>query len=61
MIYVQFSDSAESEIVTYFGGAQDPDVYQNLGVVVSSDPRWKTFYEALPAPTQAGLPAPAAS
>ncbi len=58
---VQFSDASEEIIVSYFGSPQDPAVYQNLGTVDTSDPRWKTYFDAqadwvkpyLPAPTEA--------
>lgn len=57
-INVAFSDSTEQAIVSYFASPQDPELHQNLGVVAASDERWKTFYESLPALTNASLPVP---
>jgi hypothetical protein len=47
-VNVQFADSSETTIITYFGGPQDPDVFTNLGTVSTSDPRYKAFYDSLP-------------
>lgn len=57
-INVQFSDSTEAVIITYFGGPQDPKVYSNLGTVENSDPRWKTFFDSFPPWIQVGMPTP---
>ncbi|MDR8787704.1 hypothetical protein FEP82_05696 [Burkholderia multivorans] len=58
VLNVQFVDSSESSISTYFGSPQDPSVYPNLGTVDTGDPRWEEFYNSaggaitgLPAPT----------
>lgn len=53
MIHVQFADDTESGIVSYFPCPQDPKVFQHLGVVEASDPRWHAYYEQL---ADAGLP-----
>lgn len=58
MINVQFSDSSETEIVAYFAGPQDPEVYPNLGVLPSSDARWKEFFDSTAAEVQRSLPQP---
>lgn len=58
LIYVQFSDSTDTSILSSFGGPQDPDVYANLGTVDSSDPRWLTYYDLFPASAQQYLPTP---
>lgn len=61
-INVQFSDSAQTEIVSYFGGPQNPSEHPNSGTVTTSDERWVAFYVAvegssygLPPPTQSEL------
>lgn len=45
--YVQFRDSSEKEIISVFGGKQDDDVHDNLGVVEDDDPRLINFYKRL--------------
>lgn len=55
---VQFSDASKELIVGYYGSAQDPELYENMGVVESDDPRWKTYYEAFPDNMKPYLPAP---
>ncbi|AIS96803.1 hypothetical protein BTHA_2670 [Burkholderia thailandensis MSMB59] len=57
-IYVQFSDSTETSICSYFSNPQDPDVYHNQGEVDLSDPRYKEFYASLPEFVQRDLPTP---
>jgi hypothetical protein len=64
-VNVQFSDSSESAIVSYFSGPQDPSEYENLGTVDTDDARWAAFYAAmggdrsmLPAPTGASTSDP---
>ncbi len=42
-LYVQFSDSTETEIVSVFCGPQDPDIHSNLGEVEGDDPRYLDF------------------
>ncbi|WP_175725176.1 hypothetical protein [Burkholderia ambifaria] len=54
---VEFSDETESRIVAYFAAQQDPDVYENLGTVDTSDERWSIFYNAAGG-VISGLPAP---
>ncbi|MFP3652308.1 MULTISPECIES: hypothetical protein [Burkholderia] len=44
-INVQFSDSTESEVVAYFASPQDPEAYQHLGTIDTSDARWASFYQ----------------
>lgn len=60
-MFVQFSDSAETTITSYFAGPQDPAVWINQGAIDVSDPRWKAFYNAQSALMQQGLPVPTAS
>lgn len=55
---VQFTDSSESIIQSYFGNPQDETVYPNQGTVLSSDARWKAFVASMPALVQSELPAP---
>ncbi|SAJ91288.1 hypothetical protein UA11_04659 [Burkholderia multivorans] len=55
-VHVQFSDSDETTIVSYFASPQDPTVYANLGDVDTSDARWTAFYLAAGGPSS-GLPA----
>lgn len=58
ILNVQFSDSTETRIVSYFASPQIDSVFANLGTVDTSDPRWLTFYDALPAGVGLGIPAP---
>jgi len=60
-IYVQFSDSTEATVITYFAGQQPPAIYANLGTVNPGDARWATFYNAMSLVMQVGLPAPTAT
>lgn len=57
MLNVQFSDDTQAEIQMYFGAAQDPNIYPNLGTVDLTDARWKTFYDKIGG-SFSGLPAP---
>ncbi|MDN7488466.1 hypothetical protein QZM35_12230 [Burkholderia sp. AU45274] len=54
---VQFSDSTESTIISYFDSPQDSDQYENFGTVDTDDKRWATFY-AKAGGAQCGLPPP---
>lgn len=62
LVHVQFSDDTQRDIVSYFGGPQDPKVYANLATIHSSDARYHVWYyaqpemmrQALPVPTRAG-------
>lgn len=58
MINVEFTDSTETKIISVFGSPQDPSLYVNQGTVMTSDPRWQTFYTALPTSAQGSVPAP---
>ena len=55
---VQFSDSTEATIISYFGCPQNASAFPNLGTVLTTDPRWATYYDGLPTSVQAALPAP---
>lgn len=56
-VNVQFSDSSESSIVSYFGSPQDSSKYQNLGSVETDDERWADFYASIRG-DKSMLPAP---
>jgi hypothetical protein len=60
MLYVQFTDTSKTEILSIFGSPQDEEVYPNQGQVELSDPLYKAYYEAQPSIAQMGLPVPAA-
>jgi hypothetical protein len=57
-IYVQFTDSTETTIRAAFTNAQNATAYPNQGTVTDSDPRWATFYDAIPIGAQSGWPTP---
>jgi hypothetical protein len=57
-INVQFSDSTKSIIVAYFASPQDPDIWENLGEVDTSDARWKAYFDKQDASLQQKLPTP---
>jgi hypothetical protein len=61
MLNVQFSDSTDTIIVSYFGAPQNPEEFQNLGQVTTADPRWKTFFDGLSLSVQQALPQPTES
>lgn len=60
MVYVEFTDSAETKIMSVFGSTQDPSIYRNQGAVSTSDERWATFYAALPVDARGAVPTPTA-
>lgn len=45
--HVQFEDSSENKIITVFGGEQDDNVHDNLGIVEDDDPRLINFHKRL--------------
>jgi hypothetical protein len=57
-INVQFSDSTQKSVVSYFGCPQDPSAYPNQGQIDTSDPRYAAFYSSLPPIAQPGMPTP---
>jgi hypothetical protein len=57
-VIVQFSDSTQKNIVSYFASPQDSLVWQNLGEVDTSDTRWVAFYDAACTYVQKNLPSP---
>lgn len=58
ILYVQFKDDTEGEVVSYFMCQQNPDFYQFLGEIDTSDERWKNYYESLPPYAQELIPEP---
>ncbi|WP_432323480.1 hypothetical protein [Yersinia enterocolitica] len=46
-MFVQFSDSNETEIIAYFTEPQIPLYFPNQGEVEITDPRWVVFYEKI--------------
>ena len=58
MINVQFTDSKQTAICAYFGSPQDTAVYPNQGEVDTSDARYATYYNGLPAQFRPALPSP---
>ncbi|HIC7208534.1 hypothetical protein [Burkholderia stabilis] len=60
-VNIQFSDSTQTKIISYFAGPQDETVYPNQAVIDTDDVRWKEFYDSLPAISQRGLPPPTSS
>jgi len=59
-LYVQFSDSTETEITSIFSCPQNPSSFPNQAEIDSSDSRYKAYYEALSpiATANSGLPVP---
>lgn len=43
MVWVNFSDESEKEIIMSFSGPQSPEVYKFLGEVEESDPRYMDY------------------
>lgn len=55
---VQFSDSTQETIISYFGSPQSASNYSNLGTVTTSDPKWAAYYATLSATAAGFFPAP---
>lgn len=51
-------NSDKTEVAVYFASPQDPEIYPGYGVIESSDPRWREYYNAQPELLQRGLPSP---
>jgi hypothetical protein len=47
-MFVQFSDSTETTVVSVFAGAQDPEVYPNQGEIDVTDARYVAFVNSHP-------------
>lgn len=60
-INVQFADSTQAVIISYFAGPQDPDVWPNQGVIDASDARWAAFYKIFSGQIQTGMPIPSST
>jgi hypothetical protein len=57
-INVQFSDSSDEVVVSYFASPQDGNVWPNQGEIDTGDSRWKAYYDTQPEPIKSLLPAP---
>lgn len=57
-VYVQWTDNTATAVLSVFGGAQDKESYPNQAVIASDDPRYETFYKAMPVSIQSVLIAP---
>ena len=57
-INISFADRTEQVIVSYFASPQDPELHPNIGIVLTSDLRWRAFYESLPEQMSSWLPVP---
>lgn len=44
-VFVQFADSTDKAIISWFGSPQNPDDFPNYGTVQTDDPRYLAFYE----------------
>jgi hypothetical protein len=55
---VQFADSSDAVIVSYFGAPQNAAIYGNMGTVDTSDAKWKDYFESQPVWVKPFLPAP---
>jgi hypothetical protein len=57
-VYVQFSDTSETVIMSVFSCPQDPAVWPNQGVIPSNDSRYESYFGTIPALMQKGMVAP---
>lgn len=58
-VFVQFSDEKEDTIISAFSCRQDSASWSNQGEVSVDDPRWKAYYDLIPAgPMRQAWPAP---
>lgn len=48
IVFVQFSDENESEIIMAFSEAQDPEKWPNIGEVEDDDPRYLAYINPRP-------------
>jgi hypothetical protein len=58
LLYVQFLNGKDEEIISYFAGPQPAEYWPNQGTIHSSDPQWSTYFYAQPPFLQTMLPAP---
>ncbi|CAB3764069.1 hypothetical protein [Paraburkholderia humisilvae] len=57
-LYVQFSDATQSTICSVFSCSQDTTEFPNQGEIDTSDARWKTYCDTMPAQVRTFLPTP---
>ncbi|AJX62320.1 Uncharacterised protein [Burkholderia pseudomallei] len=57
-MFVQFSDADNKVISAVFANEQDSSAFPNQGRVDLSDPRYASFFNALPALARQGMPSP---
>lgn len=43
MVFVQFSDESQTNIISAFGCTQDPDIFPNQGEIEEDDARYLAF------------------
>lgn len=58
MLFVQFEDDTEAEVVSWFACKPETDSEPFLGEVAPNDPRYKKYYEDRPKWMRDGMPAP---
>ncbi|TPG62199.1 hypothetical protein EAH77_12255 [Ewingella americana] len=58
LLYVQFTDTTEAVIISYFGGPQPIESWHNQGTVDSSDQRWSIYFDEQPVMLQRFLTPP---
>lgn len=61
LVNIQFSDSTNTVIISYFNSPQDPSVFPNQGQIDTSDARYVTWYDEQSFFAQMALPAPSAA
>lgn len=57
-MFVQFTDADEKVISAVFANEQDISAFPNQGQVDLSDPRYASFFNALPALARQWMPSP---
>jgi hypothetical protein len=57
-VNVQWAETTEDVIISYFGSHQPDEGWPNQSVIETSDPRWLVYYDAQPLTLQRVLPAP---
>lgn len=56
-INVQYADEAESTVIGYAAGPQDPETWPYQGEIDTSDSRWLAYFESKDEASKVGLPA----
>ncbi|WP_129112333.1 hypothetical protein [Burkholderia pseudomallei] len=57
-ISVQFADSTQAAVVSYFSGPQNATTFPYQGQIDTHDARYSTFFASIPVALRTGMPIP---